>query len=206
MKIKVTMFDGKTFFTNISCDKWKIFENSIDSCGKSLVTNSFLLNTTKIAYVERIEESYKWIKLGEDEYCRYECPNCGHRRLNINECNYCPKCGLKLIEEADECDCGNNGECNGNCKCKEIKNEKMYEFTILDVLNVEGRGTILIVDDKERVISPGDWIVFENNEAYEFYKERIHKVESNGSERIGLILFENAGKKYKIGDKFRIFK
>lgn len=62
------------------------------------------------------DKKNKWVELGEDEYCRYECPNCGHRRLNISECNYCPNCGLKMTED-NECSCGDNGRCKGNCRC-----------------------------------------------------------------------------------------
>lgn len=61
----------------------------------------------------------KWIQLDE-EYCRFECPECGHRRVSIKDCNYCPNCGASMIEDLQSCSCGNNGKCHckSDCKCK----------------------------------------------------------------------------------------
>lgn len=38
----------------------------------------------------------KWLELTENEYCRFQCSNCGHRRVSIAECNFCPQCGADM--------------------------------------------------------------------------------------------------------------
>lgn len=59
----------------------------------------------------------RWIKLDE-EYCRFKFHECGHRRVDTNDCNHCPNCGASMIEDLQSCSCGNNGKCNGTCHRK----------------------------------------------------------------------------------------
>ena len=56
--------------------------------------------TNRIKKAMAVKVSGQWIPL-EKEIGLYECSICGHKILRA-ECNYCPNCGAKMMNEDKE--------------------------------------------------------------------------------------------------------